>query len=450
MTPRPPARRGGLDRRTVLRGLLGGAAIGIGLPALETFLHPNGDAWADGGAIPTRLGLFYWGNGNVASSWVPSRTGQGSAWSLSPTLSPLEPHKSRLTVVSGLTLRLPNTSPHHPGACGILTGRKLVDPLLGFSYPSATFDQVAADTLGAATTFRSLEFGAVAEGGLSFRSAVSRNPAEDSPHALFARVFGNGAVSTGGLWAANPTVALRRSVLDAIRDDATRLRGRVGLSDQRRLDAHFTAIRELETRLARLDAPPVTTDICAVPDEPARDYPDLNGRPQIREKNLVMSKILALALACDQTRVFSNFLTYPISDVLFPNARLGHHQMTHDEPAPQTGVVDIQRFIMSCFGDMLQAFEDIEEGDGTLLDHLAVLATSDNGESRTHSFDEWPVLIAGPAGGRLLNDVHVRRTQSDSTSHAVLSLLRAVGVQRAEWGEDDNRVEDGVSEIEVV
>lgn len=429
--------------------MLGGAVVGVGLPALETFLHPNGNAWATGEALPTRFGLFYWGNGNVASSWMPSSTGQGSAWSLSPTLSPLQDHKHRLALVTGLSLRLPNTSPHHPGACGILTGRKLLDPLQGFSYPSATLDQVAADTLGTATPFRSLEFGAVAQGGLSFRSAVSRNPAEDSPHALFARVFGNGGLSSGGLWAPNPTVALRRSVLDAVSEDATTLRGRLGVSDQRRLDAHFTAIRELEIRLARLDAPPVTTEICQTPEEPERDYPDIQGRPQIREKNQVMSRILALALACDQTRVFSNFLTYPISDLLFPNADMGHHEMTHDEPAPQSGVVEIQKHILTCFGDMLQAFEDIEEGDGTLLDHMAVLATSDNGEARTHSFDEWPVLIAGTAGGRLLNDVHVRRTQSDSTSHAVLSLLRAVGVERASWGEDDNQVSTGIDEIEL-
>lgn len=446
MTPAGPRR--GLDRRTVLRGLLGGVAVGIGLPALDAFLDGNGVAWANGEPLPTRLGLFYWGNGNVSRSWIPASAGQGAAWSLSPILSPLAAHKSRLALITGHSLRLPNTSPHHPGACGILTGRRLLDPTQGFSYPSATFDQVAAEALGQTTPFRSLEFGAVANGGLSFRSAFARNPAEDSPHAFFARVFGTGAGTSDGLWVSNPTLALRRSVLDAVAEDSRRLVGRVGASDARRLDAHLTAIRDLELRLARLDSPPVFTESCSAPDEPARDYPDIGGRPQLREKNRVMSQLLALALACDQTRVFSNFLTYPIGDVLFPNAPKGHHELTHDEPDPQPGVVSILQHVMTCFGDMLEAFESVPEGDGTLLDHMAVLATSDNGESRNHSFDEWPLLVAGNAGGRLVNDVHLRGAEGDSTSHVVLSLLRAVGVERATWGEDDNEVDTGLSGLE--
>ena len=39
-----------ISRRTVLRGLLGGTAVTVGLPMLECFLNTNGTAYAATGA----------------------------------------------------------------------------------------------------------------------------------------------------------------------------------------------------------------------------------------------------------------------------------------------------------------------------------------------------------------------------------------------------------------
>ena len=51
-----------LNRRRALRGLLGGAAVAIGLPLLEAHQHR---ARAQDSGFPQRLGIFYWGNGNL-------------------------------------------------------------------------------------------------------------------------------------------------------------------------------------------------------------------------------------------------------------------------------------------------------------------------------------------------------------------------------------------------
>ena len=76
-----------LDRRTVLRGLLGGVAVGVALPALEVFLNDNGNAYASGEGFPKRFGLFFWGNGNVPDRWLP--LSEGAAWEPSDELMPL-------------------------------------------------------------------------------------------------------------------------------------------------------------------------------------------------------------------------------------------------------------------------------------------------------------------------------------------------------------------------
>ena len=52
-----------LNRRTMLRGVLGGAAVAVALPPLEAMFNSHGTAHADGTPIPKRLGIFFWGNG---------------------------------------------------------------------------------------------------------------------------------------------------------------------------------------------------------------------------------------------------------------------------------------------------------------------------------------------------------------------------------------------------
>ncbi|MFM7734585.1 MAG: hypothetical protein ACKPBU_01195, partial [Alphaproteobacteria bacterium] len=64
-----------IDRRTVLRGMLGGAAVSIGLPLLEVFLDDHGSAYADGGALPVRFGTWFWGCGLNPGRWVPKKLG---------------------------------------------------------------------------------------------------------------------------------------------------------------------------------------------------------------------------------------------------------------------------------------------------------------------------------------------------------------------------------------
>ena len=50
-----------ITRRDVLRGMLGGAAVSVGLPPLEAMFNLSGTAYAAGGGFPLRFGLFFWG-----------------------------------------------------------------------------------------------------------------------------------------------------------------------------------------------------------------------------------------------------------------------------------------------------------------------------------------------------------------------------------------------------
>src|SRR5688572_17007934 len=90
-----------LPRRTFLRG----AAAAIGLPLLDAMVP----AFSSEAPLVKRLGFIYLPNGvsmnfTGVNYWRPQEEGRINA--LSPILSPLDPYRDRVTVVSGLAQRI--------------------------------------------------------------------------------------------------------------------------------------------------------------------------------------------------------------------------------------------------------------------------------------------------------------------------------------------------------
>src|SRR5690606_23508318 len=90
-----PLRKYKLNRRTMLRGMVGGGAVTVGLPLLEVMLNESGTALADGSALPTRFMTWYWADGVVLDLWEPqggnAAAGVHPNWELSTQLQPLAP-----------------------------------------------------------------------------------------------------------------------------------------------------------------------------------------------------------------------------------------------------------------------------------------------------------------------------------------------------------------------
>lgn len=446
-------RRPRISRRALLRGLLGGAAVSVALPPLEAFLDAHGeryigDAYAAGDdGFPRRFGLFFWGNGMLPERWTPTGEGQGDAWSLSDQLAPLAPLKKKVTVVTGTRLGIPNAVPHYAGAAGILTGRPVVVQGQDETFAGPSIDQVMAAKLGELTRFRSLEL-AIEGNGLSYNGPNSQNPVEKSAFAVFERLFGAGFTLPGETPIVDPTLGLRRSVLDAVGEDAKRLQSLVGTGDQQRIEAHFDAIRGLEKRLAKLEEDPPDLAACSLPTKPEEAYPNIEGRPQLVLRNQVMAELAAMALACDQTRVVSQWLTHPVSNVLFQGATAGHHQLTHDEPGAQPEVHAITVQCVEMLRDFLLALDKVQEGSGTLLDHMVVLGCSEVSLGKTHSLEEMPIVLAGSCGGKLKTDLHYRSKGGENTSKVLMTLTRACGLDLPSFGAEGGETKDGLGVIE--
>ncbi|MCA9542128.1 MAG: DUF1552 domain-containing protein, partial [Myxococcales bacterium] len=357
LIPRRP-----MNRRTVLRGLMSGAAATVALPWLDAMTGAS--ARAQGAAPPTRFGVWFWGNGIRRQHWTPDVVGPG--WQPKAELAPLVDAGLRdwLTVVTGLEIKTAN-HPHHSGMAGIMTGAayqqvgNVRDTIVStFAYPS--IDQVAAAAFEGQAPYRSLEvavcrFRGTDEGTtfqhLSHNGPNNVNPSEYSPRALHRRLFGMGP--------AGPQIDFaRRSVLDAVSGRITALQNTVGARDRMRLQQHFDSVRALELRLAAGAAE------CVTPPEPG-DYPDVEGREQIAEKNAIQSQLIALALACDLTRAFSvMFSTAGSGVIVWPaGAQNSLHQICHDEAAPQPTVHAAVTYIMAQLAVFLRHMgEGLDQG----------------------------------------------------------------------------------------
>ena len=433
-----------LDRRTVLRGLLGGAAVTVALPTLEAMLNANGTALADGAALPRRFILYFWANGMVPDWFTPIGAGEGDAWQLSEELAPLAAHKSKLAIVTGMQVKVVNRIPHWSGAAGLLTGMTPIGEEGDWTWAGPSIDQVFAQEIGGASRFRSLEVGMRPGGGVSFNGPNNRNPSESSPRAFYDRIFGTGFVAPGEDPIIDPTLGLRRSVLDAVMDQTAELEGRVGTADKLRLDQHLSGIRDLETRLQRMEEDPPNLESCVRPEEPPSD----ESFTDLLEAGRLLADLSTMALACDQTRVLSYVFTGPVDNYVYPGISDGHHQLTHNEPDPQPEVDLVVKQIMGELGGFIGKLDSIVEGDGTMLDNLALLGTSGVSLGRTHSLDEYPLVIAGGACGYLKQDVHYRSDTRENASKVMLTLQRAMGMTTASYGAGDAFTDQPLSEIE--
>src|SRR5688500_2119446 len=97
-----------------------------------------------------RFGTSFFGSGIIPDRWVPNTTGQGAAWQLSEQVAPLARVKSSLSVLSGLSIKVPNSSPHASHPCAALTGAQ-TGGASQVRLPS--IDQLIAPSIGAGTAY---------------------------------------------------------------------------------------------------------------------------------------------------------------------------------------------------------------------------------------------------------------------------------------------------------
>src|SRR5438105_4605266 len=230
-----------LSRRRLLKGV----ATAIALPPLEAMFNSNGTLYAaeikrgvQTANPETRFLLWFNGNGITERYWIPTTTGPD--YELTPCLAPLAQFRTDIHIITGLdnpAARFPGPgNDHHRSMSALVSGSSFT----GHGAGGPSIDQAIAAKIGGESRFRSLQVGVSQE---SFGESIQRNlswagreralPPEMIPHKLFDRIFG--ARDEG--W-----VARKRSVLDAVREDAAALKAELGKQDQIRVEDHLSSI----------------------------------------------------------------------------------------------------------------------------------------------------------------------------------------------------------------
>ena len=231
--------------------------------------------------------------------------------------------------------------------------------------------------------------------------------------------------------------------------DATALKARLGASDKLRIDQHFEGIRTLERRLAMLEERAWCRRCRRAR---CRATPATSRDEALAPINQAMADLIAMCLACDQTRVFTNMYSGSVGGTRYSDvgATDGHHDLTHDERGSQPTVDRITTYIVDHFAKMLVALEDIPEGDGNAARQLLPSSRARDMRVGARSHDQGlPILIAGRAGGALtLPGRPLPLDARREHENALLTMLRALGLDLSEFGQGGGRTTQTVSEIE--
>jgi hypothetical protein len=439
-----------ISRRTMLRGT--GAAIA--LPWLESMLAPS--AYAAPGKAPLRAIFMSVPNGKHMQDWTPA--GDGSAWAVPYIMEPVAHLKSDLLVLTGLTHDKARANGDGPGDHARSAGTFLTamqakktagaDIRLGVSV-----DQVAAQKIGKATRFPSLELGiergqvagncdsgysCAYSSNISWKSESTPMPKETSPRSLFERLFGEGGGKPADTGAKPGSRELyKRSILDYVLEDAGRLAGKLPAGDKRKLDEYLSAIREIENRIvaAERSADGPSPGTLTAPTGDPRDYQD---------HCRLMFDLLTLALQTDSTRIATFMFANEGSNRAYSMIGVteGHHDLSHHggDKNKHEKIKAVNRYHVSQLGYFLDKLKAVREGAGTLLDSTLVLYGSGISDGDRHNHDNLPVLLAGKLGGAIHPGRHVRFPRNTPMADLFLSILDRLGASVPSFGDSKGRL----------
>ncbi len=430
-----------LSRRHMLRGLIGGSAVAIGLPPLEAMMGRSRSA-AAGGGMPKRFISFFFGNGVQLANFEPADTGPG--WTPSVQLQPFADAgvKDFVTVCTGMRNRTTSQPITHHEGITVMSGYDYEPSNAGgfaSDWGGPTIDQVIADIIAeqSPTPVRSMQVGVTkfdspVDNGNAAKSASARGTPgaltalfpEQNPSQVWANLFGE-------FEAPKDDRELRLSVLDATKADIDALQTRLGQQDKQRLDAHLQSIGELETKISAL--PPV----CDLPSNPNVLNDEDNGQEQLAQVNQVMSELIAYAFVCDVTRVASNLFCSVASESVFGDVAASagtHHGHSHSN---DEGYNQNIQFIMHCIAQLMVTLRDTQDMNGeSLLDSTLLFASSELSQGWSHSWQRQPMIIGGHGRNHLRypgvhyqaipqNNPNDDSTSAGNTSDVLLTLARA-------------------------
>ncbi len=414
------------------RKLLENASATILLMPLLRALRET-EVFGQSAAAPLAI-FFYYGSGSYASNYWP--TGSPSSLDSFPVITkPLEAHKESLTFIKGLGHR--GGDNHYGGPKEVLAGGG--DALY-------SIDQRLADAFGGNSRKKSIAIGCntIVDGThpICFSKSGAPINAQDNPKAAYEDIFGgftpmaNFAGSSGLALANESIVTGRRRMLELVRADMNRIKGRLGKIESQIFERHVSALDDLYTEIKETEdrskpmmppgsptkptpmpGPPGSTPMPATPGSAARCKVDVlkssvptgtgNGwfhLPEINPKiNAFNRSLMVEALACGITRfaVMQYGHSESLAVINFENcAKVTNHMhgISHENGPEQQ---NLHSAIMTQVALTIADLKAIKVGDKSLFDSTLIMTSTCMGDRpNEHIGAGIPTFIAGTLGGK--------------------------------------------------
>ena len=441
-----------IPRRRFLRG----AGAAVALPFLDAMV-PAGAVWGKRSvqSDPTRLVCIEIVHGAVGSTeygaeknlWAPAVV--GSDFDLAPTsLSPLEPFRDYLTIISntdveGAEAVIPKEigGDHFRSSSTFLTQSHPKQTESSDLRVGTSLDQLYAQHFGQGTPIPSMQLcienvdlaGGCAYGyacaytdTISWASPSQPIPMVRDPRVAFDQLFGAGGTPE----ARAERRRAHSSILDWIGGEVADLQRNLKAADRHRLERYLENFREIERRIQRIEQRNASGEERELPAAPA-------GVPDSFDEHVqLMFDLQALAFTADVTRVFSFKLGRDASSRVYPNSgvdRPFHPASHHGESKSNIELfAEINRYHVGQVPYLLQKLQDTMEGDTHLLDKTMVVYGSPMGNPNVHNHKRCPLIVVGGANGKLEGNLHLRAPDGTPMANAMLSMLRALGMEDME------------------
>lgn len=437
-----------LERRTFLKG----AGAAISLPFLDAMM-PAGRLAAQLRAETekTRLVAIEMVHGAAGSApwglennlWAPAQVGRDFDLS-SSALSPLESYRDWLTIVSNTDVRMAEAfeadeigGDHFRSSAVFLTQAHPRQTEGSDVRVGESLDQMFAKRFGQSTPIPSMQLcienvdqaGGCAYGYACVYTDTISWAAEDEPlpmirdpRVVFDQLFGAGGTPEQRAQRRRTNV----SILDWVTSEISTLQRTLGPSDRARVERYLDSIREIERRITMVEAYNVSGETRDLPTAPA-------GVPDSFEEHVkLMFDLQALAFASDMTRVFSFKLgrdgsarVYPESGIDKPFHPASHHGGNEKNI---TDFAEINRYHIGMLPYFLNRLEEMQEGEGNLLEKTAIIYGSPMGDPNVHNHKRCPLILLGGGNGALSGGLHLRADDTTPMANVMLSLMHNLGM----------------------
>ena len=402
------------SRRDILKGVSLGAAAGLFAPFFKQLeLH------AEGKELPKRFVFVMKASGidraNLIPQGVKADIEKGAVrkelfktdfntHKMPEIFKPFEPIKDKLTIIQGLSGA--NFIGNHTAGHGLLScmrSEKMpiapsIDYILGKKFSTGPYPMFGFSiTEGAGLGGNDVEDRYVSPNKSAIKKGLAI-PYQASPKKAYMELFGSAVMSKEEV---KKQVALKKSMMDFLKDDAKKVAKVIGKEERERLEGYTEALHALGVREER------KAEMAEAIKKNAPKFIDkYNTKVEtVRQEAQFATATAALiggltnvvSMSLDSIGLRYSGLGLKQTDL----HKLGHGGEGDNGWSSVRARKEIDKYQLSLIAKMANKLNSIKEGNGTMLDNTMIVYVSCGGGAHHAGTSDWPFITIGNVGGKL-------------------------------------------------